>query len=95
MKLKLVLHAEQNAILFAQRELTNCVLYTWPFMPCTRCTVEIIQSGISLIKTVDEKVTPVVPKPDRIADHKLSREILKEAGVTIVFLDEPELIRGL
>lgn len=45
MKLLRTLHAEQNAILFAARDLTGCTLYvTHP--PCARCTALLIQAGI-------------------------------------------------
>ena len=59
MKLKLVVHAEMNAILAAARNgvrLKGCTLYlaatkletgkVWGGPPCTRCTVEILQAGI-------------------------------------------------
>jgi len=45
-KYDLTLHAEHNAILFAQRSLFDCTLYTWPFQPCVRCACIIIQVGI-------------------------------------------------
>ena len=44
-KLRRVIHAEENAILFAQRDLTGTTIYvTHP--PCARCSSKIIQSGI-------------------------------------------------
>ncbi len=60
-KYQLVLHAETNAILFAKEDLTNCTIYTWPFPPCCRCAVNIIQAGIvrvvapSPMKTLEER----------------------------------------
>lgn len=45
-KYKMVVHAEANAILFAQKDLTNCCIATYPFMPCSGCASLIIQSGI-------------------------------------------------
>ena len=42
-----VLHAEVNALLFADRELVKgATLYTWPLACCDRCAVQAIQSGI-------------------------------------------------
>ncbi len=40
-----IIHAEQNAILFAQRDLTNHTLYCTHY-PCTSCAGIIIQSGV-------------------------------------------------
>ena len=41
-----VIHAEINALLFARRPVINFTLYTWPFPPCDRCCVQLIQAGI-------------------------------------------------
>ncbi len=89
-KIKLVVHAEMNAILSAARvgiSVKGCTMYvwaidaktkqTWGGPPCTRCAVELIQAGIGEIRVP-------VPKgiPERwAADLNLSRSILVEAGV--------------
>ncbi len=44
----IILHAEVNAILFAKRDLNNCLLYS-TLMPCSRCAAVIIQSGITSV----------------------------------------------
>ena len=36
-KLSIIIHCEENAILFAKQDLTGCTLYTWPFMSCSKC----------------------------------------------------------
>lgn len=54
-KLRMVAHAEANAILFAGRPLSGCTLYTYPFQPCAGCAKLVIQSGIR------ECVAPVTP----------------------------------
>lgn len=51
-KYQMVLHAEQNAILFAERCLKGCTIYTWPFQPCSICASTIIQAGIKRVVTV-------------------------------------------
>jgi dCMP deaminase len=46
-KLSRTIHAEMNALLFANRD--DCIgatLYTWPAMSCDRCFVHMIQAGI-------------------------------------------------
>jgi dCMP deaminase len=41
-----IVHAEMNALIFARQSIENCVLYTWPFAPCDRCCVQMLQAGI-------------------------------------------------
>lgn len=47
-KLMRTIHAEDNAILFAGRDLTGCTLYV-THHPCARCAAKIIQSGIARV----------------------------------------------
>ncbi|WP_420465565.1 deoxycytidylate deaminase [Panacagrimonas sp.] len=88
-KLKLVVHAEMNALLAAARtgmRLKGCTLYlaatddtglVWGGPPCTRCTVEIIQVGIGEIVSY-----PVKAVPSRWhEDLKMSRQLIEEAGI--------------
>jgi dCMP deaminase len=44
-----VIHAEINAILFAREPIDGYTLYTWPFLTCDRCAVQVIQSGIKRV----------------------------------------------
>jgi dCMP deaminase len=88
-KLKFVVHAEMNALLAAARtgmRLKGCTLYLAATdesglvcggPPCTRCTVEIIQVGISEIVSY-----PVKAIPSRWhEDLKTSRMLIEEAGI--------------
>ena len=52
-RLRLTLHAEHNAIQFAQRDLTGCTLYVWPMPPCAQCAAEIAQAGITRVVTLE------------------------------------------
>jgi dCMP deaminase len=89
MKLKLVVHAEQNAILNAGRIGVSCLgayLYVvatdksgkvWGGPPCTRCTVETIQSGIIQVISY-----PLKTAPSRWHDDcKFAGTLLEEARV--------------
>jgi dCMP deaminase len=89
MKLKLMVHAEMNAILNAVRigvSTKGCTLYLaatddtgliWGGPPCTRCTVEIIQAGI--VEIVSYRLKAV---PSRWhEDLAFARELLEEAGI--------------
>lgn len=91
MKLCLVVHAEMNAVLNAARtgarSLKGLTLYlaatdhtgqVWGGAPCTRCTVELIQAGITEVIT-----WPFKAVPSRWAeDIHFARELLREAGVS-------------
>lgn len=74
-KYKIIVHGEMNAILFANKSLQNCTLYTYPFMPCPRCSSMIIQTGIT--RVVSYKNTS-----DRWEEEfKLSSLLFKEANI--------------
>lgn len=45
-KYRAVIHAEENAIIWAGRDLTGCTIYVYPMPPCAGCAGKIIQSGI-------------------------------------------------
>lgn len=77
-KYKIVVHAERNAILFAQRSVKGCILFTTPFMPCAACASMVIQSGIKRV------VAPYSDNPRWIEDFKLTEQLFKEAGVELV-----------
>lgn len=88
-KLSLVVHGEMNAVLNAARigvSLNNCSMYLaatdksgaiWGGAPCVRCTVEIIQAGISEIIAPPFKDTPSRWKKS----VEQSRKLLAEAGI--------------
>lgn len=77
-KYNIIVHGEINAILFANKSVEGCTLYTYPFMPCPRCAGLIIQSGI-------KRVVSVVNKIDRWEkDFQLSRELFHESDVECV-----------
>jgi dCMP deaminase len=59
-KYALVVHAEVNAILNAQFDVTGCTLYTYPLAPCPECAKAVIQSGISNVYSLKEP--PARPK---------------------------------
>jgi dCMP deaminase len=76
-KLRRTIHAEENALLFAGRQLEGCTIYvTHP--PCARCAAKIIQSGIARV---------VAQIPDEMfcgrweADMRSASAMFGEAGV--------------
>jgi dCMP deaminase len=84
-KYRLTVHAELNALLFANRDLEGCTLYTWPFQPCSRCAGPVAQKGIRRC------VAPPTPRSleERWgADLAFARTIFGEAGVELCILGE-------
>ena len=56
LKLKQIIHAEINAILFAKQDLAGYTLYVTPLSPCAQCASAIIQSGISRVVSLPPRV---------------------------------------
>jgi dCMP deaminase len=77
-KHSLVLHAEENAILFAQQDLTGASIYTWPFMTCPRCSLKVIQVGIERV---------VFPEHERNLEFSDSFFNYEEAGVDVKIIN--------
>jgi dCMP deaminase len=76
-KYKLIVHAEMNALAFADRSVAGSTLYTWPFMPCSRCAGIVIQRGVGRI------VAPYEDNPRWNEDFKASQMMFTEAGVEL------------
>ena len=76
-KYDLIVHAETNALLHAHEDLSECTMYVGS-VPCVRCAVNIIQSGISRVICVP----PTEDYLSRWGDSVDSTMILfNEAGV--------------
>ncbi len=77
-----VVHAEVNAILFANQSIKGCTIYLWPYPSCLPCTSIIIQSGIKRV------VSPKYPEPRWVGDWFESfpkvKERYKEAKIELV-----------
>ncbi len=78
-KYKIILHAEENAIAYAKRDLTDCTLYISGLPPCAHCASLIIQSGIKRVVVRKQQI------PERWEESmQLSKQILKEAKVKLI-----------
>jgi dCMP deaminase len=77
-KLKIIIHGEMNAIHFANKELDDCTLYTYPFMPCSNCASHIIQRDIKRV------VSYYNNNPRWEESFKISTSLFLEAGVDLV-----------
>ena len=82
LKLKQIIHAEINAILFAKQDLEGCTLYVTPLAPCTQCASAIIQSGISRVVSLPNRAN------SKWIEHmKLAQANFKDANVSFEVLD--------
>ena len=80
-----IIHAEINALTFAQRNLEGCTLYVWPLPPCARCATQIIQNGIS-------RVVAPLPSKDTTWLESLIRaaKMFDEAGIKLCYFEKAE-----
>lgn len=79
-KLRMIVHAEMNAIAFSGRDLRGCTLYTWPFMPCARCAALIVQHGIKRVVAPEASAELQERWSEDLA---LTRVMFEEAGVSL------------
>jgi len=89
-KMRLIVHAEMNAVLLAARvgvPLDGCTMYiactdssgmVWAGPPCTRCAMEIIQSGINRIVYYPRKQVSRWKQ-----DIDFAASALEEAGILL------------
>ena len=77
-KYKMIVHAERNALLFSNSDLTNCTMFTYPFMPCPVCAGMIIQSGIKRVVSVESN------NERWEKDFAISRKMFNEAEIQLL-----------
>jgi len=82
MKLLKTLHAEENAILFAKRDLTGCHIWVTHF-PCPNCAAKIIQTGIATVHCPEQSADFLSRWGEKI---QISQEMLIQANVQVDWL---------
>lgn len=84
LKYSRIIHAEMNALLFCKEKPTGYTLYTWPFPPCDRCAVHMVQAGIARVVS---RGSLEDPKWSRwYKSWELAMEAFQEAGVKVDLL---------
>jgi dCMP deaminase len=84
MKYNIVVHAECNAIMFANKNLENCTIYTHPFQPCSKCAGMIIQSGIKRVVTL-----PLSKEHSRWSeDFEIAQHLLLESNTELTYITQ-------
>ncbi|MEZ8140473.1 cell division protein DedD [Enterovibrio norvegicus FF-33] len=87
MKLLKTLHAEENAILFAKRDLFECEIWVTHF-PCPNCAAKIIQTGMTKVFCPEQSEDFLSRWGEKI---KVSAEMFEQAGVEVNWLPLAEL----
>lgn len=83
-KYSMILHAEVNALSFANQDLTGCSVYVYPMPPCARCATQIIQRGIKRVVSV----RPTKEMRERWGeDIKIANQMYIEANVGLVYME--------
>lgn len=78
LKYEYIIHAEINALIFSKSSIDGYTLFTYPFLPCSRCSSIFVQAGIARVVSPKNNI-------DRWEKNlSLTRNILKEAGVEYV-----------
>ncbi len=83
-KYDMIIHAERNALLFANAPVDGASVYVWPLMPCAQCAATLIQAGIG------EVVAPAADAERAArwaAQIDLARTMFTEGGVNVVELE--------
>ena len=81
LKYRMVLHAEENAILFAKQDLDGCSLYVTKMPPCSHCAALIAQSGIKRVYAPKSEI------PERWTESVgLTKTMFSEAGIELRFV---------
>lgn len=84
LKYEMIVHAEANALLFANAPVRGCTIYTWPFQPCSRCASLIIQAGIRRVVSVESK------DQKWRENFQLAHDMMTEARIEIItYIDPP------
>ncbi len=82
-KYEMIVHAEQNALVFSGPQAAGCTLYVTPLPPCARCAVVIIQARIARV---------VCPRPDMSREpwatqSRIAEDMFNEAKVVVDYFD--------
>jgi dCMP deaminase len=80
-KLDYTVHGEINAITWAREPLDGHTLYTWPFLTCAKCALQVIQAGITRV------VAPLVDNPRWNDSFRAAQDLYDEAGVRWELID--------
>ena len=76
-----IIHGEINALTFAREPVKGYTLYTYPFMPCDRCFVQMAQNGIVRFvspKSTADQLTRWGPAFDKVRKYAKEMKLILE-----------------
>ena len=82
-KLELIVHAEQNALIAAGSRTMGSTIYVWGKPVCARCAGSIIQAGVKRVVALSPK--SIGSKSAWYKTGKYAHDMFKEAGVKVDF----------
>lgn len=83
-----IVHGEINALIFSNNKPTGATLYNWPFLPCDRCAIQLIQAGVTKFVAPE----PTADQATRWEETFVkTRQYAKECGVEIMEIPRVEL----
>lgn len=80
-KLERIIHAEMNALLFLRERPAGYTAYVVPMLPCNRCAVHLIQSGLTRV------VAPLYSGERWAPAIRITKELLNEAKIEVLEVD--------
>jgi dCMP deaminase len=87
-KLELVVHAEQNALIAAGSRTTGSTIYVWGKPICARCAGPIIQAGVKRVVALSPD--SVSPESNCYETGKIAYQMFIEAGIQVDFYSVAE-----
>lgn len=88
LKLQLVVHAEQNALIAAGSRTAGSTIYVWGKPVCAACAGSIIQARVKRVVAPDPETIGKESKWYRVG--KIAHEMLAEAGVEVNLYTVPD-----
>lgn len=80
-KLAITIHAEENALIHATKDIHRATAYVWPIGPCSNCAAILIARGVHRI------VVPWSNHPRFQLSIDLGKQLCKEAGIEYVIIE--------
>lgn len=85
-KLLRMVHAESNALAFAERSIEGGTIYVYPFLPCASCAGVIIQRRLARVVTMNNF-------PERWeTSFNAAKDMFTQAGVSTSYYFEKDLL---
>lgn len=88
-KLSIIKHAEENALMFANESVKGYTLYVYPLPPCSKCAGSIIQRGITrVVAIVPPKQLERIMATQSDFNFEASKSMFATVGIDFTMLVE-------